>query len=156
EILNEPHREDGTAMPAADLRDMTKLAYDKIRAVDTERIILFGGNQWFGAHEVPAVWTNLDPIGGGNDPYLMVTFHHYDPWTFCGDDQGTSDDPGTEANPATPMSPMATWASTVGGGMPVYVGAWGVGWQSRYSTLTCNNIREWYTTFDCVHAASFN
>src|SRR5690606_27410258 len=66
EILNEPHREDGTAMPAADLRDMTGLAYDQIRAVDSERIILFGGNQWFGAHEVPAVWTNLDEVGGGN------------------------------------------------------------------------------------------
>src|SRR5690606_5053729 len=76
EILNEPHRADGSAMPAADLRTMTGLAYDQIRAVDSERIVLFGGNQWFGAHEVPAVWTNLDQVGGGSDPYMMVTFHH--------------------------------------------------------------------------------
>lgn len=51
EILNEPHRSDAenSAMPAADLRLMTGLAYDKIRAVDAERIVLFGGNQWFAA-----------------------------------------------------------------------------------------------------------
>ncbi len=152
EILNEPHVENGDAMPAADLRNMTGLAYSEIRQVDPERVILFGGNQWFGAHEVPAVWTSLDEVGGGADPYLMVTFHHYDPWTFCGDNQGTYDDPWTEANQSDPMATMATWAETVGGGMPVYIGEWGVGWGSRYSSLTCNNIRQWYTTFDSVHA----
>jgi len=153
EILNEPHRADGSAMPAADLRTMTGLAYDQIRAVDSERIVLFGGNQWFGAHEVPEVWTNLDQVGGGSDPYLMVTFHHYDPWTFCGDSQGTYDDAWTDANQSDPMAQMATWASTVGQGMPVYIGEWGVGWGSRYDEMTCNNIRQWYTTFDSVHAA---
>lgn len=153
EILNEPHTADGSAMPAADLRSMTGLAYDQIRAVDSERIVLFGGNQWFGAHEVPAVWTDLDEVGGGSDPYLMVTFHHYDPWTFCGDSQGTYDDAWTDANQSDPMAQMATWAGTVGQGMPVYIGEWGVGWGSRYDEMTCNNIRQWYTRFDSVHAA---
>src|SRR5690606_9052396 len=51
EILNEPHRSDGTEMPAADLRSMTGLAYEQIRQVDPSRLVLFGGNQWFGAHE---------------------------------------------------------------------------------------------------------
>ncbi len=152
EILNEPHKEDTDPMPAADLRNMTGLAYDKIRQVDSERIVIIGGNQWFGAHEVPAVWTSLDEVGGGNDPYVMATFHHYDPWTFCGDDQGTYDDEWTEANQSEPMEEMANWADTVGGGIPVYIGEWGVGWGSRYDTMTCNNIRQWYTTFDSVHA----
>lgn len=152
EILNEPHVANGDPMPAADLRNMTGLAYAEIRQVDPERVILFGGNQWFGAHEVPEVWTSLDEVGGGTDPYLMATFHHYDPWTFCGDNQGTYDDPWTEENQSDPMTTMATWAETVGGGMPVYIGEWGVGWGSRYGELTCNNIRQWYTTFDSVHA----
>lgn len=154
EILNEPHREDGTAMPAADLRQMTGLAYDQIRMVDAERIVLFGGNQWFAASEVPSMWTSLDEVGGGTDPYLMATFHHYDPWTFCGDNQGTYDDAWTDANQSDPMDTMATWASTVGGGIPVFIGEWGVGWGSRYSTLTCNNIRQWYTTFHAQHASA--
>src|SRR6187402_1598317 len=156
EILNEPHRSDSSAMPAADLRLMVGLAYDKIRAVDTERIVLFGGNQWFAANEVPSVWTSLDEVGGGADPYVMATFHHYDPWTFCGDNQGTYDDAWTETNQSKPMDTMAEWASTIGGGMPVYIGEWGVGWGSRYSQLTCNNIREWYTKFDSVHARAHN
>lgn len=152
EILNEPHKADGNAMPAADLRNMVGLSYKRIRLVDPERIILFGGNQWFGAHEVPNVWKSLDEVGGGLDPYVMATFHHYDPWQFCGSEQGSYDDVWTQSNQSTPMVTMANWAKTVGNGMPVYIGEWGVGWGSRYTTLTCNNVRQWYMTFDSVHA----
>ncbi len=98
EILNEPHREDGTAMPAADLRTMTGLAYDKIERADAERIILFGGNQWFAANEVPTVWTSLDEVGGGTvrTSWPPSTARS---WTFCGDDsQGTYDDAWTDSN----------------------------------------------------------
>jgi len=144
EILNEPHRDDDSAMPAADLRDMTSKAYAKIRAVDPARIVVIGGNQWFGAAEVPSVWTNLSGVGGGDDKYVMTTFHHYNPWTFCGDNQGTYDDAWTEANISAPMEQMLTWAKSVGKGMPVFIGEWGVGWGSRYDTFACNNIRSWY------------
>ncbi|HEX2670518.1 MAG TPA: glycoside hydrolase family 5 protein, partial [Polyangiaceae bacterium] len=132
EILNEPHRENSSAMPAADLRNMTAKAYAKIRAVDAERIIVIGGNQWFAAAEVPAVWTDLSGVGGGNDPYLMTTFHHYNPWTFCGDNQGTYADAWTDADISGPIATMSAWASSVGKGMPVFIGEWGVGWGSRY------------------------
>jgi hypothetical protein len=146
EILNEPHRSDATssAMPAADLRNMTSMAYAKIRAVDPARIVIFGGNQWFGAAEMAAVWTNLDGVGGGQDAYLMSTFHHYDPWTFCGNDQGSFDDAWTDSNISGPMDTMLSWAKSVGKGLPVYIGEWGVAWQSRYTTMDCNNIRSWY------------
>ncbi|HYP90588.1 MAG TPA: cellulase family glycosylhydrolase [Polyangiaceae bacterium] len=147
EILNEPHREDGSAMPAADLRDMTSKAYAKIRAVDAQRIIVIGGNKYFAANEVPAVWSDLNGVGGGSDPYLMATFHHYNPWTFCGDNQGTYDDPWTDADLSGPMETMRTWASGVGKGMPVFIGEWGVGWGSRYTAFDCNNIRSWYQKF---------
>jgi len=36
----------------------------KIRAVDPARIVIFGGNQWFGAAEMATVWTSLDGVGG--------------------------------------------------------------------------------------------
>jgi endoglucanase len=153
EILNEPHRDDGTAMPAADLRTMTARAYAKIRAADPPRIVLIGGNRYFGAAEVPEVWTNLSGVGGGRDPYVMATFHHYNPWTFCGDNQGTYDDAWTDANLSDPMNTMLNWANTVGGGMPVYIGEWGVGWGSRYTTLECNNVRLWYQRMHSEFAA---
>jgi len=144
EILNEPHRADNSAMPALDLRSMTAKAYSKIRAADPVRIVVIGGNQWFAAAEVPAVWTDLNGVGGGDDPYVMATFHHYNPWTFCGDNQGTYDDAWTDADLAGPMDSMLRWANSVGRGMPVFIGEWGVGWGSRYDQLDCNNIRQWY------------
>jgi endoglucanase len=153
EILNEPHREDTTAMPAADLRNMTAKAYAKIRAVDPARIIVIGGNQWFGAAEIPAVWTDLSGVGGGADPYLMATFHHYNPWTFCGDNQGTYDDAWTDAQISAPMATMSAWASSVGKGMPVFIGEWGVAWGSRYEKFGCNNIRQYYQKLHSQFAA---
>jgi aryl-phospho-beta-D-glucosidase BglC (GH1 family) len=157
ELLNEPHAEgEGSpAMPAADLRAMTGLAYDAVRAKNPERIVIIGGNQWFGASEVPAVWTSLDEVGGGADPFVMATFHHYNPWTFCGDNQGTYDDPWTEAQLLGPMQTMQNWADTVGGGMPVYIGEWGVAWASRYEAMNCNNVRAWYEAFLVGGAETF-
>lgn len=154
EFLNEPHREDSTAMPAADLRNMTAKAYAKIRAVDATRIVVIGGNQWFGAAEVPAVWTDLSGVGNGDDPYVMATFHHYNPWAFCGDNQGTYDDAWTDADISGPMATMSAWASSVGKGMPVFIGEWGVGWGSRYDQFSCNNIRQWYQKLPADFAAA--
>ena len=147
EILNEPHNDDTTPMAAATLREMTGLAYNKIRAVDKKRIVIIGGNQWFGAQEVPQVWTTLEDVGGGRDAYVMATFHHYNPWSFCGDDQGDYADAWTEDHLKNPMQQMEDWAQSTGQGMPVYIGEWGVGWGSRYDSMSCNNIRQWYSAF---------
>lgn len=153
EILNEPHKNVGSPMAAADLRFMTGKAYDKIREVDPERIVIIGGNQWFGAHEVPAVWTSLDEVGGGEDDNLMVTFHHYNPWEFHGNHQGDYSDPWTIGDVENPMDQMQRWADTIGNGMPIYIGEWGTGWGSRYSQMQCNNIRNWYQVFDSEYAS---
>lgn len=152
EILNEPHLSNHDPMPPETLRAMTGRAYDRIRRIDPQRIVVIGGNQWFGAQEMAATWPNLDAVGGGGDPYVMATFHHYNPWTFAGDNQGDYADPWTEADIAGPMRVMADWAATTGGGMPVFIGEWGVGWKSRHAAMSCNNIRLWYARFDAVHA----
>ncbi|KAK0332494.1 hypothetical protein LTR94_024596, partial [Friedmanniomyces endolithicus] len=118
------------------------------------RIIVIGGNQWFAADEMAKVWTDLKPVGDGQDAYLMATFHHYHPWTFNGDNQGDYADAWTEAEMEGPMLQMQAWASGVGKGMPVYIGEWGVGWQSRLQTMNCNNIRLWYSLFDARYASA--
>jgi hypothetical protein len=107
--------------------------------------VVIGGNQWFGSSEMAATWPNLDVVGGGNDPYVMATFHHYEPWTFSGQDQGDFADNWTDYEVYNPMDVMQTWANGVGKGMPVFIGEWGVGWGLRYGTMSCNNIRSWYT-----------
>ena len=154
EILNEPHLSNKEAMDPATLRAMTGAAYDHIRAIDDRRIVVIGGNQWFGAHEMALAWPNLEAVGHGRDPYVMATFHHYNPWTFNGDNQGDYADPWTDEDIAGPMETMADWASTVGGGMPVFIGEWGVGWMSRFPSMDCNNIRLWYSRFNATHARS--
>ena len=152
EILNEPHLSNNDPMPAENLRQMTGRAYRQIRSVDAQRIIVIGGDQWFGAHEMARAWPDLDEVGGGADPYLMATFHHYDPWTFSGNDQGDYADAWTETNIRAPMQTMADWAKTTGKGMPVFIGEWGVGWHSRLPTMNCNNIRLWYRQFHTANA----
>lgn len=155
ELLNEPHLEDESfsAMPPEDVRAMSALAYAKIRAVDPERIVVIGGNRWFAADEMARVWPTLEGVGNGQDPYVMATFHHYNPWTFCGDNQGDYADNWTTSHIESPMNTMDRWVSTVGGGMPYYIGEWGVGWQSVLPTMDCNNVRMWYTTFNAETAA---
>lgn len=153
EILNEPHLSNKDPMPAENLRVMTGGAYRAIRAADAHRIVLIGGNQWFGADEMAKTWPNLSEVGSGSDAYVMATFHHYDPWTFNGDHQGDYADPWTDANIRNPMQTMADWAKTTGGGMPVFIGEWGVGWQSKFTTMNCNNIRLWYSKFQSANAA---
>lgn len=152
EILNEPHLSNHDPMAPEMLRAMTAAAYREIRAIDPHRIVIIGGNQWFGAHEMAQTWPDLDEVGGGRDAFVMATFHHYNPWTFAGDNQGDYADPWTDADVTEPMQIMADWASSVGGGMPVFIGEWGVGWKSRLPTMDCNNIRLWYARFDAVHA----
>lgn len=150
EFLNEPHRSNAgdAAMPAADLRRMTGKAYAKVRAREPERIVLIGGNQWFLGPELPNVWKTLDEVGGGNDAYMMATYHHYNPWSFCGTDPGNARQLWTKGDIDGWMNLTAKWANDVGKGMPVYIGEWGVGWQKRSSTMDCNNVRKWYKEFE--------
>jgi len=153
EILNEPHLANHDPMPPAVLRRMTAGAYDQIRARDKARIVVIGGNQWFGADEMARTWPDLSDVGAGRDPYVMATFHHYNPWTFAGDNQGDYADAWTDADIRDPMETMARWAATTGKGMPVFIGEWGVGWHSRLPTMNCNNIRLYYAKFQAAYAA---
>lgn len=153
EILNEPHLSNEAPMDPAVLRRMTGQAYRAIRGRDPARIVVIGGNQWFGAAEMAKAWPDLDEVGGGRDPFVMATFHHYNPWTFAGDNQGDYADRWTESDIREPMQTMADWAATVGQGMPVFIGEWGVGWHSRLQTMTCNNVRLWYARFHHAHAS---
>ena len=153
EILNEPHLANHEPMSPAVLRRMTGQAYDQIRARDRLRIVVIGGNQWFGADEMARTWPDLSNVGAGEDPYVMATFHHYNPWTFAGDNQGDYADAWTDDDIRKPMETMARWAATTGKGMPVFIGEWGVGWHSRLPTMNCNNIRLYYSKFQTAHAA---
>lgn len=158
QLLNEPHANvsnGGAAMPAADLRLMSGKAYAKIRAANPQRIVIIGGDQWFGAHELARAWPNLDAVGGGKDEYVMASFHHYSPWDFAGEDGNHAMD-WTATMLREPFDVAAEWANRVGGDMPIYVSEWGVGWQKQKQTMQCNNIRKWYQELHYNEATSRN
>ncbi len=145
ELLNEPHDSNGGPMPAEVLRDMSRRAYDEIRDVDPQRIIVISANQWGAASELQVTWPNLEDVGGGLDPYLMATFHHYEPWAeFHSQDAVDRAYPFTEATIRAPMQTADEWRNQLGVDLPIYIGEWGVGWGKQQTTMDCNNIRFWY------------
>jgi len=154
EFLNEPHLDNANKDPMdpANLRNMTGKAYAKVRAIDPQRIVIIGGNQWFAAHEMAITWPHLNDVGGGQDKFMMAEFHHYNPWAFNGDNQGDYSDNWNDGDVTGPMDIMANWANSVGQGMPVYIGEWGTGWGSRYPSMQCNNIRLFYKTLGWQYA----
>jgi hypothetical protein len=147
-LLNEPHDVNGAAMPAAMLRSMSRLAYAQIRAIDPERVVVISGNQWASSNELALVWTDLAGMGEGLDPYVMATFHHYDPWAqFHSEgspDKAYNFDVNTIENP---MRQAQQWQTTVGANMPIFIGEWGVGWGKQWNVMDCNNVRRWYALF---------
>ena len=154
ELLNEPHDASGAAMAPFDLRNMSQLAYTRIRQIDPFRLVAISGNQWGGAYELPRTWPSLADVGGGQDPYLMATFHHYDPWVeFHSEDTPTRDFPFTDDTLRGPMQQAENWRQSLGVELPIYIGEWGVGWGKLKNTMTCNNVREWYQRFPGAAAA---
>ena len=146
EVLNEPHQgPNNEPMEAASVRRMSELAYNKIRAKNQNRIIIIGGNQWFGAQEMANTWPELSQVGNGSDQYLMSTFHHYAPWEFNGDPNKTFI--WDESTITNEMAIMEQWSTHVGGSMPIYIGEWGNSWNQFLQTADCNNIRSWYDEF---------
>jgi endoglucanase len=148
ELLNEPHDSSGGTMPAAVLRDMSSRAYAQIRSQDPKRTIVISGNQWGGAWELNATWPSLVGVGDGLDPYLMATFHHYDPWTeFHSEDAANRAYPFTDDTLRNPMRTADEWRQRLGVDLPIYIGEWGVGWGKKQSSMNCNNVRLWYQSF---------
>lgn len=85
-------------------------------------------------------WENLAGVGGGEDRYLMATFHHYNPIEFHSRNQGDFTDQLADDHMSEPMKVMSDWANETGNGMPVNIGEWGAAWGFRYQQFDCNNV----------------
>ncbi len=70
-------------------RELNALGYEAIRAVpgNETRIVMLAPNAMGNQGLISSVYPDAASLpGGGQDPYLMLTLHTYDPWTFCGQD----------------------------------------------------------------------
>jgi endoglucanase len=71
ELLNEPH--DGVTH--ANLRSVLDPALREVRLTNPTRPVVVGGELWSGINSLPTL-----PLP--DDPYLVATFHYYDPFAF--------------------------------------------------------------------------
>jgi endoglucanase len=82
--------------------------------------------------------------GDGNDKYLAIQVHSYDPWSFCGHTGSNSAYPGNASVRAAILE-VSDHAATLN--VPVNYGEFGVGRESNQSERNTNIVRGYYKTF---------
>jgi endoglucanase len=71
ELLNEPHNN----LTHANLLSVLEPALEEVRATNPTRPVVIGGESWSGINSLASL-----PLP--DDPYLVATFHYYDPFNF--------------------------------------------------------------------------
>lgn len=154
EVLNEPEGNlgewGGTVIPTntqaiAYTRKVNLVGYDAIRATggaNTTRVVMVSpngqGNQGM-IEEVYPAKSNLP--GAGNDKYLAIQVHTYDPWAFCGQTGADSAYPGATSIAAA-INKVVTHSALLG--VPINYGEFGVGRTSANRNTTV--VHEYYRT----------
>jgi endoglucanase len=126
-------------------RQINKVGYDAIRATgggNTTRIIMVEPNGQGNQGMIDEVYpTKAELPGLGNDKYLAIQVHTYDPWAFCGETGADSAYPGA-TSVAAAVTKVATHAALIG--VPVNYGEFGVGRTSAARNTTV--VYEYYST----------
>lgn len=130
EVLNEPNY-DQTGGGEVLTRQVNLAGYQAIRSQDKNRIVLVMPDR-------QGNWGNLDSVykekaslpGGGNDSFLGVAVHSYDPWPFAGENKGGSY-PGCQFY-ANIFKQLASWVQKTG--TPVTMNEFGLQHQPRDSS----------------------
>jgi endoglucanase len=156
DVLNEPEGAMGqwgtavlpTNTTAIELtRKINLVGYNAIRATgggNTNRIIMVEPNGQGNQGQIDDVYpTKANLPGSGNDKYLAIQVHTYDPWAFCGQTGADSAYPGA-ASIASAITKVATHSALIG--VPVNYGEFGVGRSSNSSSRNSTVVLEYYKT----------
>jgi endoglucanase len=156
EVLNEPEGALGSwggkvtpfDPPAlAKTREVNLMGYQAIRATggaNGTRVILLAPNGQGNQSTLDRVYPSAAELpGAGQDRYLMVTVHTYDPWGFCGD-TGTLANKRSVEELQRPILKVAAHAKKLG--VPVNYGEYGVGRRERQEERNTDTVREYYKT----------
>lgn len=154
EILNEPEgtmgQWGGAVLPTNNqaiiyTRQINKVGYDAIRATggaNTTRIIMIEPNGQGNQGMIEEVYpTKLTLPGSGNDKYLAIQVHTYDPWAFCGQTGADSAYPGATSI-SDAIKKVATHSALLS--VPINYGEFGVGRTS--ASRNTSVIHEYYRT----------
>jgi hypothetical protein len=120
EIINEPY-----GLTKVQNDDLHKRVLSVIRKTNPTRIVVFQGHNWGGSDELI---TAAIPA----DPYLMGSFHSYDPYLFGLEGQGTWGSPGDYAALADKFSKVKNWSDQ--NRIPVLLGEFGAVVKADYNS----------------------
>ena len=129
-------------------RQLNKVGYDAIRATggnNTTRIVMVSPNAQANTSQFEEVYgTKAMLPGAGNDNYLAVHLHTYNPWEFCGQYGSNSEYTG-RAGIISSVNTVATHAAFLS--VAVHYGEFGVG-RVPISASERNTwqVREYYRT----------
>lgn len=157
EVLNEPEgnlgENDGSG-PFPDASDPTaiaytrkvnKVGYDAIRATggnNTSRIVMVSVNGQGNALNFDAVYPSKSFLPGeGDDRYLAIQVHSYNPWAFCGQTGSNAAYPGT-AFFESGIQDVSVHAYILD--VPVNYGEFGVGRTTNQSDRNTDVVRGYY------------
>ena len=115
EIANEPMQ-----LSISQINQLNASVIPIIRSNNPTRIIVYSGNGYTSVDQMKAA-------ARPNDPYVMATFHSYDPWPFAGEGTGTWGTAADKLEVTNRFTTAATWSQQYN--IPVLLGEWGsVGW----------------------------
>lgn len=134
-------------------RQINKVGYDAIRATggeNTTRIIMVEPNGQGNQGQIEEVYpTKAELPGLGNDKYLVIQVHTYDPWAFCGETGSDAAYPGVSPTVAG-ITKVATHSALLG--VPINYGEFGVGRTSAARNTSV--IYEYYRTIKTTTLAN--
>lgn len=126
-------------------RQINKVGYDAIRATgggNTTRIIMIEPNGQGNQGMIEEVYPSKAELPGlGNDKYLAIQIHTYDPWGFCGETGSDAAYPGASSIVAA-INKVAIHSALIG--VPINYGEFGVGRLSAARNTSV--IYEYYRT----------
>jgi aryl-phospho-beta-D-glucosidase BglC (GH1 family) len=111
EIINEPK-----GLTKVQNDDLHKRVLSVIRKTNPARIVIFQGHEWGGSDE-------LITAAIPNDPYLIGSFHSYDPYLFGLEGQGTWGSASDYTELAAKFSKVKSWSDQTK--IPVLLGEFG-------------------------------
>lgn len=162
DVLNEPEgtmgQWGGAVLPTNSnaillTRKINLVAYNAIRATgggNTTRIIMVEPNGQGNQGQIEEVYPSKAELpGGGNDKYLVIQVHTYDPWAFCGQTGADSAYPGA-ASIAAAINKVAAHSTLLG--VPINYGEFGVG--RTAAARNTSVVYEYYRTVKATTLAN--
>jgi endoglucanase len=157
EVLNEPEGAFGDWSPPGPLptdtnthqltRAVNLVGYNAIRGTggnNATRVIMVAPNAQGNQSMIDEIYPNKASLpGAGNDKYLAIQVHTYDPWNFCGQTGNNSAFPGT-ATISGNIQTVANHAASLG--VPINYGEFGVGRATNQAERNTATVRSYYST----------